>query len=131
MNGAEVKLLAYGYVSPGIIAMGIVGDIMSLRVLSHSYLARGAIFRFLYYLAFSDLLSFLSVMPMLLFMIGVRSCGYLAAFYYARLGLPLAKHIVEDVHGGRLTVESEEGQGSTFKVTLPNAGQLTSAAALC
>ena len=27
------------------------------------------------------------------------------------LGLPLAKHIVEDVHGGRLTVESVLGQG--------------------
>ena len=41
------------------------------------------------------------------------------------LGLPLAKHIVEDVHGGRLTVESTLGQGSTFIVMLPNAGQLT------
>jgi len=38
------------------------------------------------------------------------------------LGLPLAKHIVEDVHGGRLTVESKLGQGSTFIVTLPLAG---------
>ena len=35
------------------------------------------------------------------------------------LGLPLAKHIVEDVHGGRLTVESEPGKGSVFSVTLP------------
>ena len=34
------------------------------------------------------------------------------------LGLPLAKHIVEDVHGGQLTVESTLGQGSTFSVTL-------------
>ena len=40
------------------------------------------------------------------------------------LGLPLAKHIVEDVHGGRLTVESVLGQGSTFIVTLPSAGQM-------
>jgi two-component system phosphate regulon sensor histidine kinase PhoR len=40
------------------------------------------------------------------------------------LGLPLAKHIVEDVHGGRLTVESKLGQGSTFIVTLPGAGQM-------
>jgi two-component system phosphate regulon sensor histidine kinase PhoR len=41
------------------------------------------------------------------------------------LGLPLAKHIVEDVHGGRLTLESELGVGSTFIASLPNAGQLT------
>ena len=39
------------------------------------------------------------------------------------LGLPLAKHIVEDVHGGKLTVESVLDQGSTFIVTLP-AGQM-------
>ncbi len=40
------------------------------------------------------------------------------------LGLPLAKHIIEDVHGGRLTVESELGRGSTFIATLPVAGQM-------
>lgn len=41
------------------------------------------------------------------------------------LGLALAKHIVEDVHGGRLTVQSALGAGSTFTVTLPHAGQMT------
>jgi len=41
------------------------------------------------------------------------------------LGLPLAKHIVEDVHGGRLGLESTLGQGSTFHVTLPAAGQMS------
>jgi two-component system phosphate regulon sensor histidine kinase PhoR len=41
------------------------------------------------------------------------------------LGLPLAKHIVEDVHNGQLGVESVLGQGSTFHVTLPSAGQMT------
>ncbi len=40
------------------------------------------------------------------------------------LGLPLAKHIIEDVHGGRLTVESLLGRGSTFIATLPCAGQM-------
>jgi len=41
------------------------------------------------------------------------------------LGLPLAKHIVEDVHGGRLTVESKLGEGSTFIAELPSAGRMT------
>jgi two-component system phosphate regulon sensor histidine kinase PhoR len=40
------------------------------------------------------------------------------------LGLPLAKHIVEDVHGGRLSVESKLGEGSTFIVELPQASQM-------
>jgi two-component system, OmpR family, phosphate regulon sensor histidine kinase PhoR len=42
------------------------------------------------------------------------------------LGLPLAKHIVEDVHGGRITVESVAGGGSVFRVSLPAVAQLVS-----
>ena len=34
------------------------------------------------------------------------------------LGLPIAKRIVE-VHGGKMTVESEVDVGSVFKFTLP------------
>ncbi|MGD9722404.1 MAG: sensor histidine kinase [Pirellulales bacterium] len=40
------------------------------------------------------------------------------------LGLPLVKHIVEDVHGGRIMVESTPGQGSVFSVFLPTAATL-------
>ncbi len=35
------------------------------------------------------------------------------------LGLPLAKHIVEDVHSGSLSATSQLGQGSLFRVSLP------------
>ena len=38
------------------------------------------------------------------------------------LGLPLAKHIVEDVHGGKLLVRSRIGEGSCFSVVLRSAG---------
>lgn len=42
------------------------------------------------------------------------------------LGLPLAKHIVEEIHGGRLMVASELGRGSTFRATLPAPAELAS-----
>jgi len=40
------------------------------------------------------------------------------------LGLALAKSIVEEVHGGSLTLKSEVGRGSTFSVTLAAAGAM-------
>ncbi len=38
------------------------------------------------------------------------------------LGLPIVQKIVDE-HGGKLTVESEEGRGSTFRVCMPTATQ--------
>jgi signal transduction histidine kinase len=35
------------------------------------------------------------------------------------LGLPLAKYIVENIHGGKLSVTSEPGEGSSFRLEIP------------
>ena len=40
------------------------------------------------------------------------------------LGLPLVKHIVEDIHSGSIQVRSVIGSGSTFSVHLPSSGQI-------
>lgn len=40
------------------------------------------------------------------------------------LGLPLVKHIIEDVHNGRIEVESQLGVGSTFRVSFPAVRQI-------
>ncbi len=37
------------------------------------------------------------------------------------LGLPTTRRIIEE-HGGHITVESEPGKGTTFRVELPLAG---------
>jgi two-component system phosphate regulon sensor histidine kinase PhoR len=37
------------------------------------------------------------------------------------LGLPLVKHIVQDVHGGRIEVDSALDEGTVFRVFLPAA----------
>ena len=47
----------------------------------------------------------------------VKSHGKLAKG--TGLGLALVKHVVERVHGGKVGVTSEVGQGSTFTITLP------------
>ncbi|MGC3966763.1 MAG: ATP-binding protein [Pirellulales bacterium] len=39
------------------------------------------------------------------------------------LGLALAKHIVEDVHGGKLSVRSKVGVGSTFCISIPHVAR--------
>jgi len=48
-----------------------------------------------------------------------RASGHLKMAKGTGLGLTLVKHIVETVHDGRLSVTSETGKGSTFRMELP------------
>jgi two-component system phosphate regulon sensor histidine kinase PhoR len=41
------------------------------------------------------------------------------------LGLALAQHVARDIHRGEITVESELGKGSTFRISLAGAGNVT------
>ena len=39
------------------------------------------------------------------------------------LGLSIVRHVVE-AHGGTIVVESEEGEGSVFRLTLPSSSDV-------
>jgi nitrogen fixation/metabolism regulation signal transduction histidine kinase len=41
-------------------------------------------------------------------------------------GLPLAKRIIESEHGGRLTIESDKGRGTSVRVAVPTSRQVGS-----
>ena len=45
----------------------------------------------------------------------------------AALGLNLVKQIVEKIHGGRIAVRSQPGQGATFTLWLPVDAELDAA----
>lgn len=97
-GAGDVSLLnriTYAYIAPFIIAFGIIGDIMTVSTLTHPLLRRShIIYTYLILLAMTDLLTHLSIIPMILLLLDFRLCSYSSALYYAHVGFPLVNALM-------------------------------------
>lgn len=90
-NLKTLNTIAYFYITPIIIAFGIVGDILSIAVLSHPLLRKtSVVYSYLLALAVTDLMTLISVIPPILWIMKIKFCTLAAARYYAHVGFPLA-----------------------------------------
>ncbi|CAI5454860.1 unnamed protein product [Caenorhabditis angaria] len=92
---ASINRITYAYIAPFIIMVGIIGDILTVVTLTHPLLRKASIiYTYLTLLAMTDLLTQLSVLPMILWLLNVRVCSKASAFYYAHIGFPLANALM-------------------------------------
>uniref|UniRef100_A0A7E4ZSH6 G_PROTEIN_RECEP_F1_2 domain-containing protein n=1 Tax=Panagrellus redivivus TaxID=6233 RepID=A0A7E4ZSH6_PANRE len=97
-NQDSVSLLnkiTYAYIAPVIITIGVIGDILTVATLTHPLLRRGSIvYTYLTLLAMTDLLTHISVIPMIFWLLDWRLCSWTSAIYYAHIGFPLANALM-------------------------------------
>lgn len=84
----RLKFIAYGVVSSVIIALGILGNVINLVVLTRPNL-KGVTFVYLSWLAISDLMSLVISLTSMFRLHGMQPRTYTAAFYYAHVEMPL------------------------------------------
>ena len=86
---ARIKYVAYSVIALVIVALGIVGNLFNLMVLTRPHL-KGVMYVYLLGLAASNLCVLVSAIPALLGLSGyLAGRDYLTAFYQAHLALPL------------------------------------------
>uniref|UniRef100_A0A1I7ZJP2 G_PROTEIN_RECEP_F1_2 domain-containing protein n=1 Tax=Steinernema glaseri TaxID=37863 RepID=A0A1I7ZJP2_9BILA len=92
---SKLNRITYAYIAPVIIACGIIGDILTVATLTHPLLRQSSIvYTYLTLLAMTDLLTHLSVIPMIMWLLDIRLCSRASAFYYAHVGFPLANALM-------------------------------------
>ncbi|KAI1706102.1 7 transmembrane receptor (rhodopsin family) domain-containing protein [Ditylenchus destructor] len=92
---SELNKITYGYIAPVIIGIGVIGDVLTIITLTHPLLRRASIiYTYLTLLAFTDLLTHISIMPMLAWLLDFRLCSATFSFYYAHIGFPLANALM-------------------------------------
>ncbi|VDN51717.1 unnamed protein product [Dracunculus medinensis] len=95
INVSLLNRITYAYIAPIIIVIGIIGDIMTVATLTHPILRRSSIiYTYLILLALTDLLTHLSIIPMILWLLDWRLCSYPSALYYAHIGFPLVNALM-------------------------------------
>lgn len=87
-NVERLKFIAYGIVSSVIIALGILGNLTNLVVLTRPNL-KGVTFVYLTWLAISDLMSLLVSLSSMFRLHGMQPRSYTAAAYYSHVEMPL------------------------------------------
>ncbi|PAV76122.1 hypothetical protein WR25_26415 [Diploscapter pachys] len=92
---SNINRISYAYIAPVIIAFGIVGDFLTVITLTHPLLRNySIIYTYLSLLAMTDLLTQLSVIPMILWLLDIRGCSSAASFFYSHIGFPLANALM-------------------------------------
>ncbi|CAJ0583861.1 unnamed protein product, partial [Mesorhabditis spiculigera] len=91
----NLNRITYAYIAPAIIFVGIIGDILTVVTLTHPALRKSSIiYTYLTLLAMTDLLTQLSVVPMILWLLDVKACSLGSALFYAHIGFPLANALM-------------------------------------
>ncbi|MFH4983568.1 hypothetical protein AB6A40_010277 [Gnathostoma spinigerum] len=68
---------------------------MTVATLTHPLLRRAnIIYTYLTLLAMTDLITHLSILPMILYLMEIRLCSRASAFYYAHIGFPLVNALM-------------------------------------
>uniref|UniRef100_A0A914YRF5 G-protein coupled receptors family 1 profile domain-containing protein n=1 Tax=Panagrolaimus superbus TaxID=310955 RepID=A0A914YRF5_9BILA len=89
---SKLNRITYAYIAPVIISFGVIGDILTVATLTHPLLRRSSIvYTYLTLLAMTDLLTHISVIPMILWLLDWRLCSKSSAIYYAHIGFPLVR----------------------------------------
>lgn len=88
-----LKFIAYGVVSFVIIALGIIGNVINLMVLTRPNL-KGVTFVYLTWLATSDLLTLVVAVFSMMRLHGIQPRNYPAAFYFAHIEMPLVNALM-------------------------------------
>lgn len=92
---STLNRITYAYIAPLIIAFGIVGDILTVITLTHPLLRRSSIvYTYLTLLAMTDLLTQISIIPMILWLLDRSICTRPTAYYYAHVGFPLVNALM-------------------------------------
>ncbi|CAB3399356.1 unnamed protein product [Caenorhabditis bovis] len=92
---SNINRITYAYIAPFIIIFGIVGDVLTVVTLTHHLLRKSSIiYTYLTLLAMTDLLTQFSVIPMIMWLLDIRACSAISAFFYAHIGFPLANALM-------------------------------------
>ena len=91
---AKVEHILYGILMPVLSALGIVGNILNLVVLTRPNLMKIITYTYFRAMAISDLLTMLMVIPFVLELTGYKFTSYMGVVFHAHFVLPCLNALV-------------------------------------